>query len=391
MADLEGDDGREVPTDEELFQGTAPAFGGENPEMQAAEEVFDLLGGSGEPEGAEPEEAGETDDAGVSGEDDPALGSEDGSEYDDEDFEVEADDYYESEEEYEEPAEGDEPEESEDVETSEADDGDFDWSEVKDQTITVEVDGEEQEVTLEEARHGYMRTSAFTRKTQELAEQRDQVREFAEQVRAEREQYADGLEQIEDVLEAVQPEKPDPSLRRSNPEEYARRMEEYEQRQEQIESVRAEREAAEEQNTEEARQARMRRLQEERELLEAAVPELTDPEKGPELQNQMVEVATEEYGFSPEELSAVEDHRALRLLYDAMRYRELEETGRKVTEETDDEPKKEKSETLKPGTSQGSKRKQKSRKSRGNKNARKRLAESGSVDDAASVIESLIE
>lgn len=386
MADLEGDEGLQAPTDDELFGKTRPAFGGEDPVTGAQEELYDLLGGSGEPD----EGAGETDEAGESGEDDPALGPDQGEEVPEEapegeDREVEPE---EADEDFE--PEGDEPEELADDEAAEAEDGDSDLD--LDQTITVTVDGEEQEVTLEEARNGYMRTAAFTRKTQELADQRRQVQEVAQEIRAEREQYADALENVEQVLDALQPEKPDPSLRENNPREYARQMEAYEKQQERIEAVQEEREAAQEQNQQEAMRARQRRLAEERELLEAAIPQLADPEKGPEIRNEMVETAQDEYGFQPEELAQVDDHRALRLLYDAMRYRELEEQGQNVTKKDRGTSKKgSKSKTLKPGSSKATKESQaKSRKSRQSEEARERLAKRGRVEDATAVLESML-
>lgn len=56
----------------------------------------------------------------------------------------------------------------------------FDWATVKDQQVTVKVDGEEFAVTLEELRNGYMRQEAFTRRTQEVAQLR-QAAEWAQQ------------------------------------------------------------------------------------------------------------------------------------------------------------------------------------------------------------------
>jgi hypothetical protein len=51
-------------------------------------------------------------------------------------------------------------------------------------TYTITVDGEELEVTLEEALSGYQRQSAFTRKTQELAQEREQLAHMAQLAQA---------------------------------------------------------------------------------------------------------------------------------------------------------------------------------------------------------------
>lgn len=51
----------------------------------------------------------------------------------------------------------------------------FDWSEYGDKHVKVTVSGEEIEVPLNEALAGYQRQADYTRKTQELAEQRQQI------------------------------------------------------------------------------------------------------------------------------------------------------------------------------------------------------------------------
>jgi len=51
----------------------------------------------------------------------------------------------------------------------------FAWDEYADKPVKLTVDGEEIEVPLSEALSGYQRQADYTRKTQELAEQRRQV------------------------------------------------------------------------------------------------------------------------------------------------------------------------------------------------------------------------
>lgn len=56
----------------------------------------------------------------------------------------------------------------------------FDWDTVKDQQVTVKVDGRDLNVSLEELRNGYMRQADYTRKTQEAATLRSAA-EWAQQ------------------------------------------------------------------------------------------------------------------------------------------------------------------------------------------------------------------
>lgn len=358
---------QEFPDDVPVLPSDREGLG----ETAAAEEVFGLLGSD---PGFQEEEDGEIDGAGAREEDDLPLGSE---QAEDEGGEVEED--FEPVEE----AEGVEPEEQTGEEDGE-DDSEPSDSDLP-QTVTVKVDGEEKEVPLEEAVAGYQRQEAFTRKTQELAEQRRELRQQAQHVRAVQEEYADRLQMVEEAIEAMQPERPDQELAQSNPAEYARRMQAYETRQEQLEKIRQERENTQAQAQEISQEERQARLVEEQEKLVAAIPELLDPDKGVEIKRKMAETAQEEYGFAPKELGQVVDHRAMRLLYDAMRYRELEERGKEVTTSKKGKSKK----TLKPGSS-GRSKKSKSA-SRDVSDARERLAQSGSVRDATKVLERFIE
>ena len=57
-----------------------------------------------------------------------------------------------------------------DTDDGATDESGFDWATVKDQKVTIKVDGQETDVTLEELRNGYMRQSDYTRKTQGIAE-----------------------------------------------------------------------------------------------------------------------------------------------------------------------------------------------------------------------------
>lgn len=330
---------------------------------EAQDEVFGLLS-----EDSEPEEAGTPEEQGVREEDDLPPESEEGD--------VEA---VEAEEE---PDEGDDSgEQPDEVEREETD---RDSEAELPRTLTVKVDGEEQEVTLDEARDGYMRQAAFTRKTQELAETRREVRGLAQELATERQQYAERLEMAEEVLDALQPERPGADLRRADPEEYAQRLEEFEERQEQIEAVREERQRALEQNEEHLQQAQQERLEQEQEMLVAQIPELLDEDKRADIRTKMVETAQEHYGFSPEELGNVMDHRPLVMLHDAMKYHELKEKGEEVTSSKTTQTEKK---TLKPGGSSTSKADKTDQQV---SEARKRLARTGSVDDAVETLEAMI-
>jgi len=70
-------------------------------------------------------------------------------------------------------------------------------------TLKVKVNGEEVEVTLDELQKGYSRQSDYSRKTQQLAEERKAFLSEAEAIRQERAQYATLLTALQQQLQAA--------------------------------------------------------------------------------------------------------------------------------------------------------------------------------------------
>lgn len=109
-------------------------------------------------------------------------------------------------------AEGTETEEavqSEDTveETDESEDSDQQEEQPQErlpESIKVKVNGEEVEVTLDELARGYSRQSDYSRKTQQLAEERKAFQAEAEAIRQERAQYATLLGALQQQLQSQQ-------------------------------------------------------------------------------------------------------------------------------------------------------------------------------------------
>jgi uncharacterized phage infection (PIP) family protein YhgE len=240
----------------------------------------------------------------------------------------------------------------------------------------VKVDGQELEVELDELISGYQRTSDYTKKTQSLAEQRKQVE--AERARIEeaaqlRDQYAQRLQVIEQML--TQPEEDISSLKDTDPIGYAVRMAEKVERDKQLAAVRAEREQVQMRQAAEQQQRLQVHLTQEQERLRAAIPELADEAKAPDVRKELRSFAAS-LGFTEQELSQVYDHRAIVALYKAMQYDRLVKGKPQATKKVQDAPK-----MLKPGVSQP-----KTGDDQVNK-LRKQLSQSGKKQDAAKLFE----
>lgn len=188
-------------------------------------------------------------------------------------------------------------------------------------TYKVKVNGEEVEVPLPELLKGYSREQDYTAKTMALAEER----------KALQGQFASELKQHLELFESMDPILSEAknidwqALAASDPATYVQLREAVNQRQAAVEQARAK--IAEASNGDAAaEQAQLAETaQKETELLIAALPELAAPEKLTEFANSNVKFLMER-GFESGEIAELIDHRALQIIDDARRYRELKKS-----------------------------------------------------------------
>ena len=266
----------------------------------------------------------------------------------------------------------DEPEQSDEPEDGEQSDDQDDAEAQEEQPAlyTVKVAGEEVQVTLDEALKGYSREQDYTRKTQALAEE-SKAEKAA--IAAARDEYLGKLQTVERIIEANQP-RVDQSLRFSNPAEWSAQMLQHQQWAEQRRGVAAESERLKgEQAQEQARERATLASQEAEKLLEA-LPEWKDPATA-KAETEKLRAYGQTIGFSDAELDDVLDHRAVRVLRDAMAYRDLVAKSGQVR--TTVEARK----VAKPGAASAP-----PSKALDLQRAKNRLRQSGSVDDAEAAI-----
>ena len=276
--------------------------------------------------------------------------------------------------------EGDESEESEDDESEEDEDAD-DSDEEPDNTVTVKVDGEEVQVTLDELKKGYSRTADYTRKTQELAKQRKALEAELTSTAEVRTEYATSLAYARKFIESMGPKKRTAAewdaLRAQDPATFNQEWAAYQFQKEQMTQV-----AAEEQKLQEAALADYQKqtkalMEREHEALVVAVPEWQDADKAAEEKAELARFAVNELGFTQEQMANVTDHRLVLLLRDAYLYRQAQSKGKAKLEEARKSTK-----VLKPG---GRPRKTAS-KSKRVRERKQALARSGSMEAAVDVL-----
>jgi hypothetical protein len=189
----------------------------------------------------------------------------------------------------------------------------------------VKVDGKEEEVTLDELAKGYSRTADYTRKTQEVAQHRKTLETETVAARQERLQLAQNLKLVEEAVAELTPREPNwEKLRIEHPNEFPKVWAEWQQGEKDRAELRTQREAVERKVAEDNLRARQERVTVEREKLVAAIPEWKDTKVEQADKAEMLKFA-ETLGYTVEDLKGIEDHRAILLIRDAMRYRKSQE------------------------------------------------------------------
>ena len=281
-------------------------------------------------------------------------------------------------------AEDDAPDETE--HEAEADDGDEgeqdDEEESEEPRYTVKVNGEEIEVTLEELRRGYSRDADYRRKTQALAEQRKALEAEYEAIRQERAQYAQLLTALEQQLQSGGVKEPDwDRLYQEDPVEWVRQRELWRSRQERLAAAQAEQQRLQQIAAQEQQARLAAYVQEQRERLFEALPELRDSEKAEQEYRRLRDYG-QRLGFTEQELDSLYDHRAVLLLYKAARYDELMAKREALRPKPDGKA----TRTATPGSRVTPTEQQRKSAMR----RQQRLEKTGSVHDAAAAIEALL-
>lgn len=264
--------------------------------------------------------------------------------------------------------------ESEDVESEDAEEPE---QEEQPSKFTVKVDGKDVEVSLDELQKGYSRTEDYTRKTQALAQERKQAQAEFESVRNERAQYAQLLGALQEQLTQATPQVDMDYLYNEDPIEWVKQRELQRSNAERMAAIASEQKRLADEQAKEQNAYLKDELSKEKDLLLSQAPELRDPKTAAKAKQDWIS-AGKAVGLSEQELNNVRDHRillALRKLaaYDAM-----------VAKRKDLKPVQSSTPTARPGTI--SKQPQSSIV----KQSQQRLAKTGNVRDAASLIERLL-
>jgi hypothetical protein len=243
------------------------------------------------------------------------------------------------------PAEGEEPKKSEakpaEAETPAAEEAPESTDEAESESEPEEQPEEElpkagtkiklsdgSEHTLEEIEKGFLRQQDYTRKTQEISSNRKLLEEAAQRFVNQDKQVKEFAEFARKVVESYAPRPPDPSKINTDPIGYLQEKEAFEkasqtwrQLAEANQSISQRLEASEGSKTQE-------QLAEETRALVEKLPALATPEGWRAFKTEATDIGGKAYGFAPEEIEGIKDHRYVLALKDAIEYRKLQ--GKKM-------------------------------------------------------------
>ena len=284
----------------------------------------------------------------------------------------------ESPEDFEEDVEDDEEFDDEDEELDE-EQTDVEEEALQPQTFTVKVDGQEVEVTQDELINGYSRQQDYTRKTQELSQQRKTIEQQQAELAQRDAIYSQLLPKMEAQLKGELANEPDwNTLYEDDPVGYVREKQLWDEKKEKLSAVSAEQQRLQ-QEALVKQQTQIQQFVEygNQKLLEI-IPEWQNQEVALKEKAAISEYAVNTLGYTPEEIQQVYDYRALLGLRNAwLNSKTVEATKKKPTQKAP-------ARVARPGTTNRPK------SAAPVKKAKQRLAKSGKVQDAAKVFEQLI-
>ena len=247
------------------------------------------------------------------------------------------------------------------------------------QLYTIKQNGVEVEVTLEELQNGYSRQQDYTRKTQELANQRKEIESQQAELQQKDELYKELLPKLETSLKGELANEPDwNAIYDDDPIAYVREKDIWNDKKKQLEATQAEQKRLQEEEVSKQQQQIKEFVEYGNQQLLEKVPEWQDSAKANAEKIAIRDHAINVLGFTPEEMDQVYDYRILLGLRNSWLHdKTIKATKKKPTQKAP-------ARVARPGTANQVK------KTTPLKKSKQRLAKSGKVQDAAKVFENLI-
>ena len=189
--------------------------------------------------------------------------------------------------------------------------------------ITVKVDGKDVEVTIDELKQGYSGQKYVQKGMQEAAQQRKEAEGVYQALLNERQQINQLYQQLQQGGVAQAPTPPSRELFESDPIGYMEQKLNYDESKVAYEGQMAQLQQVSNQSSQAEKVAKQTYIKQELQTLQQKIPEFADSNKASKIKERLVQVGREHYGYSADEIGQVMDHRAIQVLNDAMKYRDI--------------------------------------------------------------------
>ena len=213
----------------------------------------------------------------------------------------------------------DEGEEVEDTTDQEDDDEE---AEEEVQLYKVKIDGEEAEVTLEEALSGYQRERTFHKRMNEISQKSKAIEAESAETKRLRDEYARGLQQLEQALRVPEPNWEELRRTKTN-EEFASIHAEYQIQQNNLAKLQHQQQAIMSQQQAEVQAQYQNHLKAEFDTMLDKIPAWRDEKVREAERSKVISYAKSHMGYTDDEIAQASDHRAIVTLRKAMLYDEL--------------------------------------------------------------------
>ena len=249
------------------------------------------------------------------------------------------------------------------------------------QLYAVKINGEDVEVTIDELQSSYSRQADYTRKTQELAQQRKTVEEQQSEVAKNEAIYKELLPKMEAALSESLGTEPDwETLYSNDPIGYVRERDLWNEKQQKLQAVQAEQTRLQEEDQVKQQEQIQKYMQYGEKQILNHVPEWKDKTIQQEEKLAIRDHAINDLGFTAEEINQVYDYRLLMGLRNSW----MQNKTQKAVKKKPTQKASARNRVAKPGSVSRKKTSTPLKKSKA------RLAKSGKVQDAAKVFEQLI-
>ena len=219
--------------------------------------------------------------------------------------------------------EEDNSEEGDEVEDTTGQEDDIEEVEEEVQLYKVKIDGEEAEVTLDEALSGYQREQTFHKRMNKLSQDRKSFEAEQNQTKQLRDQYAMALQQMQSQLQVEEPNW-DELRKTKTAEEFSLIHSDWSIKQDHLRKIKDQQQAIQQQQQQEAQEQFQNHLKHEFDIMLDKIPTWRDEKVRTKERADVVSYA-KSMGYSDEEIGQASDHRAIVTLRKAMLWDNLKD------------------------------------------------------------------